>query len=482
MRASDGTLDHPPMNAPPAEHPADSVEPTKDQPPGRPRSKAAGDVVANRYRLVEQLGRGGMGTVWLGRDLYLERDVAIKLMTEETTASADLRQRFRREAKAAAALNSKHVVEIYDHGVDDRTPYIVMERLEGEDLRSRLKRVGVMGLPEVTEIITQAGKALQRAQKAGIVHRDLKPANLFIAKVDNEEIVKVLDFGVAKHTRDSDDSHATKTGVVLGSPPYMSPEQARGRELDHRADLWSLGAIAYRALTGHIPFSGDSDGDIIVKICTEAPEPVSTYVPAFGPELDALFERVFARDPDQRFQSAHEMSAAFCRLGGMDGPPTIVATPVSADRETPGAVAVDGSTVVMAEGRGASESVSSDDHANTTPLAVDLPTTSPIRKIAPLLVLAGGVLALAVVSLTAAERSSRPATATPVVPIPVVTVEATVSPSIPPAREPTVNATTSTTMSGSPPPSASPRAFRPRPKAPPSPPKPTPNPDNPWGY
>jgi eukaryotic-like serine/threonine-protein kinase len=280
--------------------------------------RGAGSIVADRYRLDRHLGRGGMGTVWRGWDTQLEREVAVKFMSASALEDEGLRQRFTREAKAAAALRSKHVVDIYDDGVADGVPYIVMERLEGEDLRARLQRMGSLGLAEVVSLVAQTSKALHRARQVGVVHRDLKPANLFLAQVDDEEIVKVLDFGVAKRTRDT--SHETKSGVVLGSPPYMSPEQARGRDLDHRADLWSLASIAFRALTGQAPFTGESDGDVIVKICTESAPAPSELVPAFGPAVDAVFERAFRRDPDERFQTARELTEAFSSLLGEGGP------------------------------------------------------------------------------------------------------------------------------------------------------------------
>jgi serine/threonine-protein kinase len=282
------------------------------EPSGKRRAALhAGKVIAKRYRLDEHLGEGGMGSVWIGWDQQLERKVAVKFMSAHAIESGMLRARFDREAKAAARLRTKHVVEVHDFGIDLGAPYIVMELLEGEDLRTRLKRMGRLPLDEVATIVLQAAKALQKAEQAGIVHRDLKPANVFVARVDDEEVVKVLDFGVAKQTGTDDKSHRTKSGVVLGSPPYMSPEQARGKKLDHRSDLWSLAAIAYRAACGRVPFSGDSDGDIIVKICTESAPPPSEHLPALDADVDAFFAKAFARDPADRFQSALELARAF---------------------------------------------------------------------------------------------------------------------------------------------------------------------------
>ncbi|MEZ4445916.1 MAG: serine/threonine-protein kinase [Polyangiaceae bacterium] len=291
--------------------PSESTAPRPSRPP------QPGLVVAGRYRLESQIGEGGMGSVWRAEDQDLGRTVAIKFMSADGARSKGLRARFAREARAAAKLRTRHVVAIHDFGVDGTLPYIVMEHLEGEDLRRRLRRLGRLSGGELIGIIMQVARALSRSERAGIVHRDLKPANIFLARIDDEEVVKVLDFGVAKETRQTHpDAAPTKSGVVLGSPPYMSPEQARGRNLDHRSDVWSLGAIAYRALSGKVPFSGDSDGDVIVKLCTEAPPPPSTHLPTLSPEVDALFARAFARDPDDRFQSAPEFARALAKALG----------------------------------------------------------------------------------------------------------------------------------------------------------------------
>jgi serine/threonine-protein kinase len=272
-----------------------------------------GTIIAGRYRVERLVGRGAMGTVWAARHVQLDRAVALKLMEPGHAASADSRLRFEREAKAAAQIESPHVVQVSDYGVDADRPYIVRELLRGEDLSQRLRRVRRLSLADTAAIVTQVSKALSCAHEAGIVHRDLKPANVFLAQQHHDEIVKVLDFGIAKATGCAGD--ATRTGVVIGTPHYMSPEQARSsKHVDPRSDLWSLGVIAFRCLTGSLPFPGDELTAILVAICTEPIPIASRLLPQLGPEVDRFFARALARQLDQRFQSAPELAEAFARL------------------------------------------------------------------------------------------------------------------------------------------------------------------------
>ncbi|MFO0761929.1 MAG: serine/threonine-protein kinase, partial [Byssovorax sp.] len=189
---------------------------------------ASGAVIAGKYRLEREIGRGGMGSVWAARHLTLDTPVALKFIDPDASAE-DAHLRFEREAKAAAQLRSPHVVQILDHGLDHRPegelPYIAMELLDGEDLSERLRRRGRLSIPEAANIFGQAAKALRRAHDAGVIHRDLKPSNIFLARFDDDEVVKLLDFGVAKLRRGEMDPQnpATQTGVIFGSPTYMSP-------------------------------------------------------------------------------------------------------------------------------------------------------------------------------------------------------------------------------------------------------------------
>ncbi|WP_437687837.1 protein kinase domain-containing protein [Sorangium sp. So ce176] len=281
---------------------------------------APGITIAGRYSVERELARGAMGSVWVGRHLQLGVDIAIKFMAPQFATSAELRARFEREARAAAVLKSAHAVQIYDYGIEHETPYIVMELLEGEDLAARLARERRLGLPITLAILDHVGRALRRAHELGLVHRDLKPSNLFLSLQDGELVAKVVDFGVAKVTA-VESAGATRTGSLLGSPSYMSPEQVRSSsKVDHRSDLWSLGVIAFQCVTGQLPFPGQELGDVLVEICT-APIPLPSQVaPGLGLEVDAFFHRALERDPARRFQSATELVEAFAALPGARDP------------------------------------------------------------------------------------------------------------------------------------------------------------------
>jgi len=276
-----------------------------------------GSIIAGKFRLEHPLSRGGMGSVWVARHVLLGHTVAVKFMDGSFAASPAFRTRFEREARAAANLQTPHVVQVQDYGIDAGVPYLVMELLQGEDLNARLQRYGRISLQEAWSILAQAGKALRRAHEAGLIHRDLKPGNLFLARIEDDEVVKVLDFGIAKETGRQITGEATRTGEILGSPHYMSPEQVRGdRDLDLRSDVWSLGVIVFRAITGHLPFPGDQLGLVMAHILVD-PIPTATQVaPDLPPALDGFFARAFARDRTQRFQSVREMLDDFARVAG----------------------------------------------------------------------------------------------------------------------------------------------------------------------
>lgn len=287
-------------------------------------------LVAGKYQLVRLIGRGGMGSVWEARHVSLGTPSAIKFIEAEYADSQEARSRFDKEAKAAATIQSKHAIQIYDHGVtDDGKPYIVMELLQGEPLDKVIER-GPLSLQDTAKILQQVSRGLARAHERGIIHRDLKPENIFLVKTpdDDEPIAKVLDFGIAKMSNGPGGTSggltsSTKTGAVLGTPFYMSPEQARGlRNVDHRADIWSLGVIAFKCITGKLPFDGESVGDLLVKICT-APVPVpsqvamSLGVPGIPPNFDAWFMRALEREPERRFATVTELSDGLAFAAGL---------------------------------------------------------------------------------------------------------------------------------------------------------------------
>ncbi len=280
------------------------------------------EIIAEKYELVKLIGRGGMGSVWEGRHVSLGTRVAIKFIESAYASSEEARSRFDREAHAAASIRSKHAIQIFDHGVTtDGHPYIVMELLEGESLGSRLDRASKITLAETASILRQIGRALTRAHEAGIVHRDLKPENVFLVRdtesPEQTEIAKVLDFGIAKIAPGAVSAGlgataaGTKTGVVIGTPHFMSPEQARGlRSVDHRTDVWALGTIAYRCVTGRLAFDGDAIGDLLVRVCTDEIPVPSQVQPDLPPAFDAWLARALERDVDARFATVRELCDA----------------------------------------------------------------------------------------------------------------------------------------------------------------------------
>ncbi len=276
------------------------------------RQTLTSKLVAERYRLLREVARGGMGSVWLAKDMKLGRHVAVKVMSQKLVGAEDLEARFEREAMTVAQLRSNHVVQVYDYGVQEGLPFMVMELLEGESLGARLKRLGLLGLRETATIVAQVAKGLKAAHNAGLVHRDLKPSNIFLATHDDAEVVKLLDFGVVKALDDSGSSDVTESGMLLGTPQYMSPEQVRGRKtVDHRSDLWSLAAVMFRMLAGSNPFRGDCVGDVVIKIYSDELPKLTDYCDSLPEEFDAFFDRAFSRKPEDRYQSAEELAQAF---------------------------------------------------------------------------------------------------------------------------------------------------------------------------
>jgi serine/threonine-protein kinase len=275
-----------------------------------------GKTIADRYTLLRKLGEGGMGSVWSAHDNKLKRDVAIKLVTERVAGSERGLARFQREAQSVARLRSPYIAQLYDYGVDDGSPYIIMELLEGEDLKALMSREIRLSMQDTARIVVQVAKALHAAHSKGIVHRDLKPANVFVALENGEQICKVFDFGVAKALNDlADDGETTAEGVLLGTPRYMSPEQAHGaKHVDHRSDLWALGVIAYNCVTGRLPFVAAGTGHTLVMICTEDPPKPSDLVGHLPATVDAFFAKALAKDPNERYQDAKAMGTAFAEL------------------------------------------------------------------------------------------------------------------------------------------------------------------------
>jgi len=263
-------------------------------------------VVADKYRVDEVIGEGGMGIVVSATHVGLDQRVAIKFLLPEAMRSPEVVERFLREARIAAKVKSEHVARVSDVGtVDDGTPFIVMEHLEGADLGAILRRDGQLSVEEACEITLQACEALAEVHAAGIVHRDLKPSNLFVTRrADGAPCVKLLDFGISKLTDagdGSDDPALTATATIMGSPSYMSPEQLRStKEVDARTDVWSLGAVLYEAVTGRGAFRRETVPQVCAMIASEEPAPPSSLRQEVPAELERAIMGCLIKDPEQR--------------------------------------------------------------------------------------------------------------------------------------------------------------------------------------
>ena len=261
-----------------------------------------------RYEICSLLGAGGMGEVYLAEDTRLHRKVALKILPADLAANKDRMRRFDQEATAAAALNHPSIAHIYEIGEADGVHFIAMEFIDGDTLRLRLKRG--MRLGQVLDVTTQAASALAAAHRAGIIHRDLKPENVMLT---SESYVKVLDFGLAKLTeRPIADSAAstligTDPGMIIGTAQYMSPEQARGLDMDARTDIWSLGVMLYEMITGHVPFEGATKSDIIASILEREPQPLISHLPDLPTELWRIVRKTLRKDREERYQTIKDL-------------------------------------------------------------------------------------------------------------------------------------------------------------------------------
>jgi eukaryotic-like serine/threonine-protein kinase len=276
---------------------------------------AAGDVILGKYRIERLLGKGGMGFVLEATHLGLEQPVAIKMLLPACATRVDIVARFSREARAAAKLKNEHVVRVTDVGaLDGGAPYMVMEYLFGRDLETLIEERGTIPISDAVEYVLEACEALAEAHARGVVHRDLKPGNLFLAeRPDGRQVIKLLDFGISKALAKTDDQEESLTGtdVLMGSPRYMAPEQLRSaRDVDTRADIWSLGVILYQLIAGTLPFDAETAPKLIAQIAGEDPMPIERARPGVPPALARAIMRCLEKDLERRFATVRELAAA----------------------------------------------------------------------------------------------------------------------------------------------------------------------------
>ena len=288
---------------------------------GSPPAEApAPNVIAGRYRLESPLSKQGGGSVWRARHLELGTSVAVTLVDRSVARTPEGVARFRHQARAAAALRGRNFARILDYDVDDTQPFLVSELLSGESLATRLARVGTLDPMTVASLLSKAGDALAQAHEAGLVHRELTPEAIFLGRVGDDEVVKVLGFGMARtgEALELAGGMATLSGQLLGTPQYMSPEQASGSgPLDHLTDVWALAIITCECLTGARPFEAGTLGRLVLAICTE-PIPKASTLGAVPPGFDDWFARSTRRDPEDRFQSVADQMMELRRVCGVE--------------------------------------------------------------------------------------------------------------------------------------------------------------------
>jgi serine/threonine protein kinase len=275
----------------------------------------AGDVIGGKYRLVHPLGIGGMGAVWRAEHVALKQQVAIKLLDARGPAAHMAVKRFQREAQIAASIRHRNIVYISDFGTETGVPYLVMELLSGVPLSERFVVGEPLTVAAFLRIIEETLQGLSAVHAAGVVHRDMKPENIFLVREPDDTLFpKLLDFGVSRSTERNAGHTITREGIVMGTPEYVSPEQARGKMADVRSDIYSLGVVVYEALAGRLPFQADNAADLIVAVLNAEAIPLVSLRPDLGERLGEVVGKAMSRSPDDRFQTAEEMRLALLAL------------------------------------------------------------------------------------------------------------------------------------------------------------------------
>ncbi|HEX7701788.1 MAG TPA: serine/threonine-protein kinase [Kofleriaceae bacterium] len=304
------------------------------------------DLTIGAYRILEKIGEGGMGAVYLAEHTLLGRRAAIKVLLPSFSADQAIVRRFFNEARAVTRIADPGIVQVFDFGIHtDNSAFIVMELLEGETMSRRQKRLRRFAASDAVRLIRMTCTSLAAAHAKGVVHRDLKPDNIFIVgdpAVTGGERPKILDFGIAKLSGEAPEMHKTRTGALIGTPMYMSPEQCRGAgEVDHRSDIYSIACVTYKLITGRAPFHGAGSGEVIAAHLREPPPFAAALVPDLPDMIDLILQRCLKKDPAQRYQSMTELADAFGQVEQMlhhSSQPTISleSTPPVAFTPTPG--------------------------------------------------------------------------------------------------------------------------------------------------
>lgn len=275
------------------------------------------------YQIINQIGKGGMATVYKAYHATMDRYVAIKVLPHDFMHDERFLGRFQQEVRLIARLEHAHILPVYDYGESEGVPYLVMRYLDAGTLKDRIQ-AGPLSLPEVDHHFTQLAKALEYAHEQGIIHRDIKPSNALVDKSGN---LFLVDFGIAKMVESS--AHFTLTGAVTGTPAYMSPEQARGQQIDPRTDIYSLGVVLYEMLTGRVPFDAETPMAVILKQIEEPLPPPSVFKPGIHPAIEAVLLKALAKDPDQRFATMRELLKAWGRAYAQAVPSAKVSPPAA---------------------------------------------------------------------------------------------------------------------------------------------------------
>jgi serine/threonine protein kinase len=280
------------------------------------------EIIAETYRLIRQIGTGGMGTIYEAENIRVGRKFAIKLLKVDLAKNQEVFQRFKREAQIAGRLGHPNMVEVVDFNITkDGAPYIVMEKLDGEDLSQRLKRTGALSLAQTLSMLGEVVDALEAAHQAGVVHRDMKPENIFLCKHGRrDDLVKLLDFGISKIK--AADTVLTQTNAVMGTPYYMSPEQAQGKtaEIDTRTDVFALGSIVYEMLTGQSPFRAPTVPTALFKVCFEEPEPIESQVEGLPAGLPEVLRKALKKEKNERYSSVRAFFEDIVRVANGQAP------------------------------------------------------------------------------------------------------------------------------------------------------------------